>query len=103
MSNLKKLKFMEITIQTSHVRPSEKLISFIEGKVQKLEKIFNGALKAKIFLKTENAHKNHNKTVEIMIHSAGKDIFASTRSEKFEIALQKSVEALKSQIRKTKR
>jgi ribosome-associated translation inhibitor RaiA len=38
-----------------------------------------------------------------MIHSAGKDIFASTRSEKFEIALQKSVEALKSQIRKTKR
>jgi ribosome-associated translation inhibitor RaiA len=55
-----------------------------------------------IFLKTENAHKNHNKTVEIMIHSAGKDIFASTRSEKFEIALQKSVAALKSQIRKTK-
>jgi putative sigma-54 modulation protein len=93
---------MEIAIQTSHVRPNEKLINFIEGKVKKLEKIFHGAIKAKIFLKTENAHKNQNKTVEIMIHSAGKDIFASTRSEKFEIAVSQSINALKNQIRKTK-
>ena len=93
---------MEIAIQTSHVRPNEKLINFIEGKVKKLEKIFRGAIKAKIFLKTENAHKSQNKTVEIMIHSAGKDIFASTRSEKFEIAVSKSINALKNQIRKTK-
>jgi putative sigma-54 modulation protein len=93
---------MEIAIQTSHVRPNEKLINFIEGKVKKLEKIFRGAIKAKIFLKTENAHKSQNKTVEIIIHSAGKDIFASTRSEKFEIAVSKSVNALKNQIRKTK-
>lgn len=93
---------MEIAIQTSHVRPNEKLINFIEGKVQSLEKIYQGAIKAKIFLKTENAHKNQNKTVEIMIHSAGKDIFASTRSEKFEIAVIKSISALKNQIRKIK-
>jgi ribosomal subunit interface protein len=93
---------MEIQIQTSHVHPSEKLIRFVEERVQKLEKLYSGAIKATIFLKTENAHKHKNKTVEILIHGSGKDLFASSKSNKFEMSVAATVAALRRQIQKVK-
>lgn len=93
---------MEISIHTSHVRPNNQLMELIKGRVLKLERFFNQAISATIFVKLENAHKLENKTIEIKLHGSGKDYFVSVRGNRFESALAKGIQALKNQLSKTK-
>ena len=103
MSHLNPFKTMEISIQSSHVKPSDRLVKFAKMQVKHLSQFYKDAISATIFFKLENEKDGDNKHVEIRLHTPKHDVFAKTRSNRFEKALQLSNLAIRRQLRKLKK
>jgi putative sigma-54 modulation protein len=93
---------IKCNIQSIHFDADKKLIELIEKKVNKLSRFFDNIIEAQVFLKLEDTKLPENKVVEIRLAIPGNDVFAKRTSEKFEIALDEVVEALRRQLKKKK-
>lgn len=93
---------MNIKIQSIHFDADQKLLTFIESKLIKIEKLYDGIVGCEVFLKVINDQATENKAVEIRIEIPGNDLFATKQSKTFEAATDLCIDALKSQITKHK-
>lgn len=93
---------MNVQIQSVKFDADKKLIDFIEKKVSKLEKFFDGIIGAEVFLRVENSQSMENKKAEIRLAIPGNDLFAERICKTFEEAVDETVEALKIQVEKAK-
>jgi putative sigma-54 modulation protein len=93
---------MTIKIQSVHFDADKKLLSFTNEKVEKLNHFFDGILKVEIILRLDKSSDSENKIAEINLHVAGQDLFAKRQCKTFEEAIDTSIDALKSQIKKHK-
>lgn len=93
---------MNITISSVHFKSDQKLESFINEKVSKLNKVYDNILGAEVTLKIENTEKPENKTSEIRMKIRGNDAMASKTAKTFEEATDLSIEALRKQLKKIK-
>ena len=93
---------MNITISSLHFKADQKLEAFINEKVSKLEKMYDGIVGVEVTLKLENTDKPENKTAEIRVKIKGNDAIASKTAKTFEEATDNVVEALKKQLIKVK-
>ncbi len=93
---------MNIKIQSVNFDADKKLVSFVEGRVGKLQQYFDNIVGVESFLKVEKSESFDNKTVEIKVLLPGKEIFAKKQSKSFEEAADESVEALRRQLVKYK-
>lgn len=93
---------MDIKIHSVHFHADEKLIAFVQEKVDKLLQFYDDIQGGEVFLKLENADVHHNKTTEIKIKTPGKILFAKECCSTFEEATDIVVEALAKQIKKRK-
>ncbi len=103
MSHLTPFNLMEIIIQSSHVKPSDRLVTFAKLQVLHLTQFYKDAISATIFFKLENEKDGHNNHVEIRLHTPKHDVFAKTRSNRFEKAIRLSNVAIRKQLRKLKK
>lgn len=92
---------MKLTIHSIHFNADQKLIDFVQVKVDKLEKIFDRIVDGEVFLKVNNSSVT-NKTVEIKINIPGDQLFAKERSKSFEAGTEEAVEGLRRQLKKHK-
>jgi putative sigma-54 modulation protein len=92
---------MNLNVQSIKFDADKKLIEFIEKKVSKLEKFFEGIVGANVYLRL-NSQPIENKKVEIRLKVPGNDIFAERESKSFEEATDLCIDALKSQLTKAK-
>lgn len=93
---------MKAKIQSIHFDADQKLLDFIEGK---LDKLGNGSLDiidAEVFLRLDKNSNTENKVVEIKLVIPGNDLFAKKQCKSFEEATDLAVDALRSQIKKQK-
>lgn len=104
MFNIKKSggKIMDIKIQSIHFDADKKLIAFIQEKVKKLGKYHDGIIGAEVFLRLEKSSDKDNKVAEIKLLVPSSDIFAKRQCSTFEEAIDLSIEAITSQIKKQK-
>ena len=93
---------MNVKIQSIKFDADKKLIDFIEKKMSKLDKFFDGIVNAEVFLRVENAQSDENKKAEIRLSIPGNDLFAERTCKTFEESVDLSIEALKSQIQRVK-
>lgn len=93
---------MNVTIQSIKFNADKKLVEFIEKKLEKVEKFFDGIVGAEVFLRLENTQDQENKKVEIRLAIPGNDLFAEKASKSFEEGTDLCIEALKKQLVKTK-
>ncbi|HON18626.1 MAG TPA: ribosome-associated translation inhibitor RaiA [Salinivirgaceae bacterium] len=93
---------MNVKIQSIHFDADQKLITFIESKLKKLNNLFDNIVGFEVYLRLENDQKKENKVVEIHVKIPGNDLFASRQSKTFEEATDDCVDALKIQITKYK-
>ena len=93
---------MKIKITSIHFDAAEKLVSFVETKVSKLEHFFDNILGAEVFLRIEKPQAIDNKIAEIKLVIPGNDLFAKKQASTFEEATDLAVEALRQQITKHK-
>jgi putative sigma-54 modulation protein len=85
-----------------HFDADQKLIDFIQRKVDKLETFYDRIIEGEVYLRLINDDSNENKVVEIKLYLPGTSLFAKEQAKSFEAATDMTVEALRRQIKKTK-
>lgn len=93
---------MEVKIQSIKFDADEKLIQFIESKVEKFEQLSDNIVEVEVFLRLDKNQNLENKVAEIKISIPGNDLFAKKQCRSFEEAIDQSVEALRKQLKKHK-
>ena len=95
---------MNINIQSLKFKASDRLIVFINDKIERLTKhLPQGATGADVVLKLEQDHELGNKIVDISLRIPGYEFFASKQAKTFEEACLEVCDALKNQIEKIKK
>ncbi len=94
---------MEATIQAIHFDISEKLVSFINKKIDKLARRYESITDADVTLKVVKPETSMNKEAQVkMMVPQTPDLFASKTADTFEEAVDLCLRALEPQLEKLK-
>ena len=94
---------MEVKINSVHFTPDQKLVDFVNKKVNKLETFFDGIINAEVTLKIDKPETSNNKISELKLSiPTNKDIFAKKQADTFEEATDLAIDAVKKQLDKFK-
>lgn len=93
---------MKIVIQSIHFNADQKLLAFIQKKVDKLEQYFDQIIHGEVYLKLNNVTDETNKIVEIKLMIPGSTLFAKEECKSFEEATDLAIDSLRKQIHKHK-
>jgi putative sigma-54 modulation protein len=94
---------MNVTVRSIHFDADVKLTGFIQEKLSKLLLFHDNIIAAEVFLRLEHdGDNNENKIVDIKLVLPGRELFAKRQSRTFEEASMNTVEALRSQLVRTK-
>jgi putative sigma-54 modulation protein len=93
---------MNIKIQSIHFDADSKLLEFVEEKVSKLGRYYDGIIGSEVFLKLDKSDNAENKVAEIKIQIRGNDLFVKKQCKTFEEAVDTSIIALTNQVKKYK-
>jgi putative sigma-54 modulation protein len=93
---------MKVKVQSIHFDADQKLIDFVNDKVEKLRHLFDSIIDSEVFLRLDKHEAHQNKVAEIKISTPGKILFAKEQSRTFEEATDSAIEALRKQITRHK-
>jgi len=93
---------MNIQIHSVKFDADNKLIEFVNAKVQKLKQYSDNIVSAEVFLRLDKDQEKENKLAEIKLEFPGGPLFAKKQSRSFEESTDLVVDALKKQITKQK-
>ena len=94
---------MDTQMHAIHFKADQKLLTFIQERLNKLEQFNDQIVSAEVYLRLDNDREKENKITEIKLHVPGKDLFAKKQCKSFEEATNVAVEALRRQIMKDKK
>jgi putative sigma-54 modulation protein len=89
---------MQVQVQSTRFTAGEDLISLLEKKLGKLDKIFERIEKCSVMLKLEKNDVKNKCVIEARLVIPGKDLFAQERAETFEKAIDPLANELKQQL-----
>ena len=93
---------MQITIHSVRFDADQKLLNFINKKIEKLTQFDDELISSDVFLRIENDTDKSNKLVEVKINTGFNELFASKKCESFEEAVDLVQEILVRQVKKNK-
>lgn len=93
---------MDVKVHSIHFKADEKLIDFINDKVEKLQVFFDHIIVGEVFLRLDKNSDKENKIAEVKILMPGKELFAKKKCKSFEEAADLCVDALRTQVKKYK-
>ena len=93
---------MKTRIQSIHFDADQKLVDYVQLRVDKLLHYYQDILEIEVFLKLDHSDERTNKIAEIKISAPGKTMFAKEQSGTFEEATTDAVDALRRQLKKHK-
>ena len=93
---------MNVKIQSVKFDADQKLIEFIQAKMNKLDRFAENAISAEVIMKLDKDTERGNKVVTIKLVVPGGDLVADYRSKSFEESVDEAIDALKKQIEKHK-
>lgn len=94
---------MNVNIQTVHFDADQKLISYINGKLQKFTLFNDRIIEVRVFLKLDNVvHEVKDKIAEIRVHVPKQNFFVKSTSKSFESSFDEAFDSMVAQIKKNK-
>tara|TARA_B100001057_G_C22801334_1_gene931630 strand:+ start:1357 stop:1656 length:300 start_codon:yes stop_codon:yes gene_type:complete len=93
---------MQITIHSVRFDADQKLLNYINKKIEKLTQFDDELISSDVFLRVENATDKSNKLVEVKMNTGFNELFASKKCESFEEAVDLVQEILIRQVKKNK-
>ncbi|MEN8116914.1 MAG: ribosome-associated translation inhibitor RaiA [Bacteroidota bacterium] len=94
---------MEVKINSVHFNADEKLVEFVNKKVNKLDTFFDGIINAEVTLKVAKPEAAKNKVSELKLSIPTNGyLFSKKQADSFEEATDLAVEAMKKQLGKYK-
>ena len=67
---------MDTQMHAIHFKADQKLLTFIQERLNKLEQFNDQIVSAEVYLRLDNDREKENKITEIKLHVPGKDLFA---------------------------
>ena len=93
---------MKVDIQSIHFDADQKLLDFINKKIEKVGTYFEDIRSIDVYLRLEKDAEKENKTVEVKINMNNNPIFAKEHSSTFEAATDMVLDKLVAQVKKHK-
>ena len=94
---------MKLQIHSVRFDADQKLLDFIQRRVDKLETFYDHILEGEVYLEvSKDTDHRENKVVGIKLFIPGNSLFAKEHAHSFEEATDLTVEALRRQIKKRK-
>ncbi len=93
---------MNVKIQSIKFNADQKLIDYINAKLSKVQRFYDGIIGAEVFLKVEKVQDVENKIVEMKLLIPGNDLFVQRQARKFEESIDECIDVLKRQVKKYK-
>jgi putative sigma-54 modulation protein len=93
---------MKVDIQSIHFDADQKLLDFINKKIEKVGTYYEDIRSIDIYLRLEKDAEKDNKTVEVKINLNHNPIFAKEHSSTFEAATDMVLDKLVAQVKKHK-
>ncbi len=90
---------MKVNVQGIGVTPRQDLLDLIDEKLNKLERISDRIVEAKVILRVEKSDDRNNKQVEVRLAIPGNDIFVKKQGESFEEVVQKTTDTLQRELK----
>jgi len=93
---------MKVFVQSVNFNADKELVTFIEKKINSLEKYFDKIVDTEVFLKVQQTSEKENKVVEIKVNIPGNEFVVTKQSKTFEEAASLGIDVLKRQLTKKK-
>ncbi|MBO0357069.1 ribosome-associated translation inhibitor RaiA [Hymenobacter sp. BT186] len=93
---------MKVQMHSVHFDADQKLLDFIQKRLDKLETFYDRVTEGEVILKLNNKDGIDNKTVEIKLLVPGATLFSQEDAASFEAAADAAADSLKRQITKHK-
>lgn len=94
---------MEVKINSVHFNPDQRLLDFVNKKVNKLDTFFEGIISAEVTLKVDKPETTNNKISELKISIPSNGyLFAKKQADTFEEATDLAIDAVRKQLDKFK-
>jgi putative sigma-54 modulation protein len=93
---------MKVNTQSLKFKADQKLLDFIQARLDKLDQFYDHVISADVILKVENATDRENKIVEVRLNVPGNDLVVTKEAKSFEQATDLVAEALRRKLRKHK-
>ena len=93
---------MDIKVHSVHFKADQKLLDFVQEKVNKLQLFLDSIIVSEVYLRLDKNVDKENKIAEVKIMIPGKELFAKKQCKTFEEAADLCVGALESQLKKHK-
>lgn len=94
---------MKINFQSVNFNADQKLVNFIQEKLDKLENHYDNVIHANVYLKVENTNNKENKISEILLSIPGEGVICKKKSTRFEVGVDECVSSLQRQLQKRKK
>ena len=94
---------MKMNVQSVNFTADQKLVNFIQKKLDKLENHFDNVIYADVFLKVQNTSEKENKIAEILLSIPGDEIICKKKGRRFEVGVDECVSSLERQLQKRKK
>ena len=93
---------MKLQIHSVHFDADQKLLDFIQMRLDKLETFYDRITEGEVFLRLNNKDGIANKTVEVKLFVPGSTLFVKEEAPTFETATDQALDALTTQVKRHK-
>ncbi|CEN40431.1 ribosome hibernation-promoting factor, HPF/YfiA family [Capnocytophaga cynodegmi] len=93
---------MKVYVHPVDFTVDQKLVDFIQKKMDKLDHFYDKIIEADVHLKLENTSSKENKVVEIKVHVPGESLVVKKQFKTFEEGIDSSITPLERMLLKHK-
>jgi putative sigma-54 modulation protein len=93
---------MKVNYQATNFDADQKLINFIQNKLDKLEQFYSKIINADVYLKVQKTSAPENKITEVRLFLPGDDLMVKKTCKSFEQCIDECAATLERQLKKRK-
>ncbi|MDA7558112.1 ribosome-associated translation inhibitor RaiA [Flavobacteriaceae bacterium] len=93
---------MKVHTQSVNFNADQKLLNFIQDRMNKLDRYYDKVIKSDVFLKVENTSDKENKIFEARVNVPGDSFVVKKVCRTFEEGADSAVSSLERQLKKRK-
>jgi putative sigma-54 modulation protein len=93
---------MRVHTEAVQFKADQKLIDYIEKKVNKMDQYFDRIIEAKVTLRLENSGQVRDKVAEVLLNVPGESLFVKESSKTFEASVDGALSSMRRQLIKYK-
>jgi len=93
---------MKVNTQSVNFHADQKLLDFIQTKMNKLDLFYDKVIQSDVYLKVENTSNKENKIFEAKVSVPGDSLMVKKQCKTFEEGVDSAVASLERQLKKRK-